>query len=315
METMVMTPELFTEESDAFPKSNTPFWLSPAGLRPVDWRWRVASRSFLQKMPRRAVLDDPWVRRITKHLRSRDKVPKSRVSSRASHDHVLSEASAIRFAPDPQIGSELDSWLLTGEPRCSVAEITGVDEAVIEVYEQCFFDVREKLNVVSYVVHIVIGSDVYQGFRLDNLPAIWKMIAYFRGKFSLAVALQTFPGSRQRPWPEWYPASAEEQARLTRACRRAILARCLPRDVSSIRQLKLLLQLQAAAEADYKEEFGSTEPVVPPLTSATISSALELSKSSEPVPSTIECWTEDGAATAKLTESCRRNGLQEALTG
>jgi hypothetical protein len=196
-----------------------------------------------------------------------------------------------------------------------VAELSGVDEGVVEMYERCFFDVRQKLNVESYIVHVVIGPDVYQGFRLDNLPAIWKMIAYFRGKFSLAVTLQTFPGSRQRPWPAWYPASVEEQAGLIRVCRRAILARCLPRNVSSIRQLKLLLQLQAAAEANYEERFGSTEPVVLPLTSATISSALELDKTKEPVLSPIECWTENGAATAKLTESCRRTGLQETLTG
>jgi hypothetical protein len=212
-------------------------------------------------------------------------------------------------------GAELQSWILTGGPAPFVAEATGLDEQIVEAYSQCFFNVQPKLEASAYIVHNAIGPAVYEGFRLNDLPSIWKTIAYFRGRYSLAVTLQAFPGSRVRPWPDWFPASPERQARLILACRGAILARCLPRDFSSIRQLKLLLQLQAAAEADYQDRFGSTEPVVPPLTSATISQVLDLTETVEPVPSSTDSVRDTGAVTAKLTESCRRTGLQETLTG
>ena len=84
------------------------------------------------------------------------------------------KAAAIRFAADPLIGGELEAWILTGEPRPAVAELSGVDEPVIEAYEQCFFDVRPKLDAWSYIIHIVIGPGVYEGFRLDDLAPIWK---------------------------------------------------------------------------------------------------------------------------------------------
>jgi hypothetical protein len=284
-------------------------------FRRPDWRWRLVNRLLVEKLPCRAETQDEWVQRILKHLRSTGVGEGSRSRRRVRHDPILAEAFAIQFAADPLFSAELQSWILTGEPAPFVAEVTGLDEGVIAAYEQCFFDVRPKLEVWSYIIHMAIGPSVYEGFSLDVLAPIWKTIAYFRGRFSLAVTLQAFPGSRVRRRPDWFPASPARQARLIRVCRGAILARCLPRNVSSIKYLKVLLQLQAAAEADYQEQYWSLEPFAPPLTSATISSAFDMGESNEPVPSATECGTESGAATAKLTESCRRIGLQETLTG
>jgi hypothetical protein len=162
---------------------------------------------------------------------------------------------------------------------------------------------------------MAIDPAVYEGFSVDDVAPIWKMVGYFRGRYSLAVTLQAFPGTRVRPWPDWFPASPERRARLVRACRRAIFARCLPRNIATTKYLRWLLQLQAAAEADYEEQYGSLEPFAPLLTSATISSAIDMGESNEPLPSTTECGTENGAPTAKLAESCHRTGLQETLTG
>jgi len=229
-------------------------WRHDSPFRPVDWRWRLAQRSLVEKMPRRPELQDPWVRRITKHLRSRHEVPKSRVSRRTSYDPILAEVSALRFAADPLIGGELEALILTGEPRPVVAEISGLDEPVVEAYEQCFFDVRPKLEAWSYVIHIVIGPGIYEGFRLDDLPPIWKTIAYFRGRYSLAVVLQAFPGTRVRPWPDWYPATQSEQRALIAACKRMVYTRCLRlADMSPADLFRFLLLgkwLQDDQEAD-----------------------------------------------------------------
>ncbi len=231
-------------------------WRRDSPFRRVDWRWRLAQQSLIRRVPRREELQDPWVRRIRKYLCYLQKAPQSRSSKRTSCDRLLAETAAIRFAADPLIGGELEAWILTGEPPAAVAELSGFEVPVIEAYEACFFDVRPKLDAQSYVVHRVIGPGIYLGFRQDDLAPIWKMIGFFRGRFMLAVALQTFPGSRVRPWPEWYKASPAEQADLIKACRRAIHTRCLPTDISSVRGYRILLTLRALREANNQEQYG-----------------------------------------------------------
>jgi len=239
----------------------------------------------VEKLPRRPETKDPWVQRIARCLRPGRVVDGLRSSRRASYDHVLAEASAIRFAADPLIGGELEAWILTGEPRPAVAEFGGFEEPVIEAYEQCYFDVRPKLDASSYIVHIVIGPGVYEGIQLDNLAPIWKFIAYFRGRYMLAVTLQAFPGTRIRPWPDWYEASPEEQASLIEGCRGAVLACCLPRVLSSAKDLKLILGLLRALEAKREERLRPLGAAVPLLSSEDMSPVADMAERDEPVPS------------------------------
>jgi hypothetical protein len=276
-------------------------WMRDSPFRRPDWRWRLANQLLVEKLPRRAETQDEWVQRILKHLRFTRVVEGSRSRSRAAHDHVLAEASSIRFATDPLIHGELQAWILTGESTAAVAALSGVAEPVVEAFEKCFFDVRPKLTAWSYIIHNAIGPSVYEGFKLNDPVPAWKTIGFFRGKFSLAVTLQTFPGSRQRPWPAWYPASADERAALIRGCRRAILARCLPKDVSSIRQVKLLLQLQAGAEADYDERFGPLGATVPLLSSENMSPVIDVVERDEPVPNPTEASKVTIVATVQQT--------------
>jgi hypothetical protein len=123
---------------------------------------------------------------------------------------------------------------------------------------------------------MVIGAGLYKGFHVDDLAPIWKTVGYFRGRYALTVALRAFPGTQTRPWPQWYNASVEEQANLIRTCRLAILARCLPRDESRARYLKQLMNLQRSVEVDLEEYFERFEPLIPPLTSATIQSLFDI---------------------------------------
>ncbi len=252
-----------------------------------------------ESLPRRPETEDLWVRRIARHLRHCRVEEGLRLPRRASYDRVVAEASAIRFAGDPLIGGELEAWILTGEPTPVVAELAGLDEPVVEAYEQCFFDVRPKLEASSYIIHIAIGPDLYEGFRLDNLPPIWKLIAYFRGRYMLAVTLQAFPGTRIRPWPDWYEASPEERAMLIEACRRAVFTRCLGRVVSSVRDLRLVLELRAAFEAKHEERSRPLGAAVPLLSSEDLSPVVDMTETDEPVPSPTQPSTVTNVATAQ----------------
>ena len=271
-------------------------WREACPFRPPSWRWGLANRLLTERLPRRPETQDPWVQRIVKHLRSIQGVESSRRHGRC--DRLIAEAAAIRFAPDPLIRSELEAWILTGEPVGDVAKLAGYGLDVVEAYEQSFFDVRHKLNAPSYVLHVVIGPGLYEGFHPDDLAPILKWVAYYRGRHMLATTLRAYPGSRGRPWPAWYPASAEEQDRLIRACRRAILARCIPREVSGAKQIRLILQLQAAAEADFQASPAPYGPLVSPLTGASVSEEPDGIRGINPVLSPVGTVIETRAATA-----------------
>jgi hypothetical protein len=223
------------------------------------------------------------------------------LSQSASGDPLLAQAAAIRFAADPLIGGELEAWILTGEPPAAVAELSGFEVPVIEAYEACFFDVRPKLDAQSYIVQSVIGPGMYLGFRLDDMAPIWKMIAYFRGRYMLAVTLQAFPGSRVRPWPEWYKASPEGRAELIKACRRAISTRCLPTDISSVRSYRLLLALRALREANNDEQHGLLGADIPLLLSEEIPTEDEVRVRDKPPLSLSQSPTLANIAMAKST--------------
>src|SRR5271157_1139042 len=106
---MAMTRESFPEESGDFPEANAPFCLAPAGLRPPDWRWQLAQLSLEEELPRRLRPRDEWVQRCAKFMRAdRLQTTSCRQRRGLSYDHILAEASSIRFAADPLIGGELE---------------------------------------------------------------------------------------------------------------------------------------------------------------------------------------------------------------
>jgi hypothetical protein len=113
---------------------------------------------------------------------------------------------------------------------------------VIETYEKLFFDVRHRLEAVSYVLHVVIGPPIRFGFSLDDLGSLWKFVAYVSGPRALDVLLHVYPGGKPRPWPSTFPATPAERRTLIAACKRMVLTRCLrPAEMSPADIARLLL--------------------------------------------------------------------------
>jgi hypothetical protein len=297
-----MTRESFTEESGAFPESNTLFWLAPAGLRPPDWRWRLARLSLKNKLPCRPQLKDAWVRRCAKFMRA-DRVRSTSCRPRRglSSDHILSEAARIRFASDPLIAAELEAWVLAASRPEFIAERCGLSVEVVAAYEAVFFDVRPYLDATGYIFHRVIGRPITHGFSLSDLGSIWKFFGYMRGRHTLEVLLYTFPGHKTRSWPASFEASPDEKARLIEACRGAVFARCLPRVLSSVRDLKLILELVAGLEARREERFRPLGVAVPLLSSEDMSLVVDLAERDELVPSPTQSSTVTDLAPVKQT--------------
>jgi hypothetical protein len=229
--------------------------MSASPFRPPDWRWKLAGLTLVERLPRRPEVLDPWVQRIARYLRSTNGDDRPHRRRRVAHDPLLAQVAAIRFSADRTIPAELEAWILTGEPPVDVVEYSGWPLTLVEAYEACCFDVRARLEASSYINHIVIGPAIYRGFSLDDIGTLWKFFGYYRGRYTLASLLQTFPGSRTRPWPHWYSATPAERERVRTICRRAVQVFCLPKGNLGPRELELLLQLKSEFEAEQEECF------------------------------------------------------------
>jgi len=214
-------------------------------------------------------------------VRSRSCRPRRRASS----DAILSDAARIRFASDPLIAAELEAWILAASHPEFIAERCNLSVEVVAAYEAVFFDVRPYLDATGYIFHRVIGRPITHGFSLDDLGSIWRFFGYMRGRHTLEVLLYTFPGREPRPWPASFRATPEEQARLIKACRGAVFARCLPRDLSSVRDLKQIMELLSVLEAKREERSRPLGVTFPLLSSEDMSPAIDVVERDEPVPS------------------------------
>jgi len=229
-------------------------WRRESPFRPVDWRWRLAQRSLVEKMPRLPETRDPWVRRIAKYLRAnQEQSTSSRPRKRSSFDYVLGEAARIRFASDPLIAAELESWILTGNHPGLIAARCGLTVEAVEAYEVVFFHVRPHLQATSYILHRIIGPPIIRGFSLHDLGSIWKFFAYMLGRHAFEVLLYTFPGHKKRSWPASFEATPAEQARLVARCKLAVLTKCIRIDELTPAELFRFLLLNERVQRESLE--------------------------------------------------------------
>jgi hypothetical protein len=129
---------------------------------------------------------------------------------------------------EPTARLAVEARLLAGEPIDAVARRCGVPVEAVEVYEQLFFNVADRLENASYVLFFAIGPATYEGFDLDDPGPVLKSFAYLGGPQVLDFLLGTgeAPGG---PMPaEGHAIPPDEAARLARLRRLAVAAKALP---------------------------------------------------------------------------------------
>ena len=87
---------------------------------------------------------------------------------------------------------EIEARLLANEDVCTVAESTQIDAEVIEAYEKLFFNVCDKLNSSTYILHVAIGDAVQRGMTDRDYHILWKLYAFVRGSKMLEFLMYTF---------------------------------------------------------------------------------------------------------------------------
>lgn len=162
---------------------------------PADWRWRRAMFRVETKSRRQLGADDDWVRRAARYLRE----------LRKGFDR------AVRVDPDVTAAQQLagqhslnrfefEARILARQPANEIASRCCLATNVIEVYENLFFDVRERLDTPSWITHEVLGPKAWQPLDRDDIEFAWKVFGYQYGAAAIDELTTAVPHSDLLQW-------------------------------------------------------------------------------------------------------------------
>ena len=115
-------------------------------------RWIVARDWVAKELPG-PVPDDPWIRAAKVYLEQRPADPRS--DSATGRGSWIS--AAVVIDQDPARRNRLKTLVLAGMARPDMARLVGLEERAILAWESLFFDVRDRLEALDWLVAKVIG--------------------------------------------------------------------------------------------------------------------------------------------------------------
>lgn len=151
-------------------------------MRPVDWRWQRAK--FLSDNGCKATVhDDNLTSRALKFARRAIVCLNDSDYNRLLDDypelfeawHLYKEASCRLFR------FEIEARVMADEPIAAIARKTGIAPAIITAYEDCFFEVRPRLDAQSYIQQGVLQPAAMAGIKNREYDLLWKLYGYWGG--------------------------------------------------------------------------------------------------------------------------------------
>lgn len=235
-------------------------------VRSPRWRYdRVLELLRAGGLPRRG--DDFPIRLLHRYLSW---------SADAGHDASKVEAIESRYPDAVQVQALyysrpielrqiLESRLLTNETFQQIAASTGVPPAVVELYEQLFFNVRDRLQARGWIYKVIHGhpnrrvkfgrgnsiSEEERGF-------LYRWIGYHGGPVALDAFMAGMSGCRELPGGrdvhKWLGATRDDAIQA-----QAIAVMLLGRGPQSIRFIKLaakkMRQIKSVDEPHSQDEL------------------------------------------------------------
>lgn len=163
-------------------------------LRPLDWRWKLVSFKnklnifpssvsfqqdiFLQK----ADLLFSFIPENNRHKPNRylEYIKNVPEEIRLAYFIYKNEDALENF---PLLKSGIESYLLTRLPFSEISKKTNIPEETIQFYEGVFFNVRDRLDNVLWILNVCIGYESLVSIPLELYHKyLWKIYAYFGGE-------------------------------------------------------------------------------------------------------------------------------------
>lgn len=176
-------------------------------VRAPHWRWLRASQ--IERGGRRSsrALDGAeGVRAIRRAVRLKRHLRRIGETNDGHGDYVMMLRDApMYWAHDIWIEDKkptrwaIEARVVAGESDQEIADKLGTDVDIIEAYTTTFYDVRDKLANVDYVVNTILGDAVSRGLSERHYDLLWKMVAYQGGTHALTAVMTRFiPAERPK---------------------------------------------------------------------------------------------------------------------
>ena len=179
----------------------TPSWLRHSFFRLPSWRYARASWLHDRCRPISPDIDDEWVLRALRFLKSPNRSGSTRVH-RDSRRRDAPIVLALNLAQDADAKRrwQIESLLLTTLPMVELASRFDLPVDVIEAYHQLFFEVRPHLAAGDWIMSQAIGTSYADGFAGLPLGSIWKFFGFAYGARAVEIIVAV---TTNAPLPSW----------------------------------------------------------------------------------------------------------------
>jgi hypothetical protein len=170
--------------------------LDPNGpFRALDYRWQLALRRANDE-PIPEAWKDAAVRVATRFIcELAGRTDEFALLAARRRFPALVDALTIRLHPRPSLRWEIEARVLARQSPDEIATAVGNSSAVIEMYEQLFFAVRDRLSAAGWIQHAVIRS---RDPDANPTETAWKHYAYTYGPRMLDAIIGLTAPSRPR---------------------------------------------------------------------------------------------------------------------
>lgn len=222
-------------------------------MRQVDWKWQRAvaihEGSGMTTTRRR---DTPqghaWIQRAYRFKNDLENARTDAARETVADNHYdIFWAHWIWSSENPMKYS-IEAHILAREDNFEIGFRCGAAPAVVEAYEQLFFNVREKLQHRKYIANVVMGPAVHRGLSEREFDLLWKLYGYNIGSHVLDALEDKFANPMWCGTPDGVGAAIQDDAISTLKLKSALAAKTVA--VNGHTQLALLEQFTKFVEVE-----------------------------------------------------------------
>ena len=166
--------------------------------RAPHWRWLRASQIDSGGPRASRKLDGPagfeWIRRASRMKRRWERAGNNAAGVYALmlRDPHMFWAHTIWHEEKNPTRWAIEARVLAEESDEEIAEKMGTEAEIVAAYVNVFFDVRDRLRHMDYVLNVVLGDAVTRGLQDRQYDLLWKLLGYRGGSHVLNAILNKF---------------------------------------------------------------------------------------------------------------------------
>lgn len=167
-------------------------------VRAPHWRWLRAIEVDAGGDRPSKILDGAdgyaWIRRglrLKRHFARLNNDPRRR-RALLLRDADMYWAHSLWLAEKQPTRWGIEARVVAGETDEEIAAKLGTSAETVTAYVNVFFDIREKLHNVDYMLNVVMADAVVRGLQERQYDLLWKLIGYHGGPHALDAAISKF---------------------------------------------------------------------------------------------------------------------------